>query len=134
MADAKPQSILDKIKQQVAQLSPAEVKEQLAKLQEQKEKQKQYRSGKTKDLTPEQKAKRQAYNKERMKRPEVKKKMKEYRERPEVKEKMKQYRKERYERQKALRARAKELGFIDQKGNLTEKAKVPPTPPKPPQQ
>jgi hypothetical protein len=103
-------SILDRIREQVSALSADEVRAQLAKLQAQKEKQKQYHKP-TGELTPEQKAKRTAYNKARMQKPEVKEKMKEYRERPETKAKMTEYRKERYLRQKALLERAKELGL-----------------------
>lgn len=103
-------SILDKIRAQVGALSADEVREQLTKLQAQKEKQKQYHKPQG-ELTPEQKTKRAQYNKERAAKPEVKEKMKEYRERPETKAKMTEYRKERYLRQKALLERAKELGL-----------------------
>jgi hypothetical protein len=102
-------SVLDKIRSQVDSLSPDQIREQLVKLQAQKEKQKAYRVGK--ELSPEQREKRKAYNKERLAKPGVKDKMKEYRTRPEVKEKMTEYRKRRYQFQKALIARAKELGI-----------------------
>jgi hypothetical protein len=101
--------LLENIRSEVAKLSPDEVMAQLEKLKAQKAKQKEYQ--KSRPLTEEGKQKRAQYNKDRIKRPEVKQKMKEYRERPEVKEKMKTYRQERYERQKALLARAKELGL-----------------------
>jgi hypothetical protein len=103
------ESVLDRIREQVAELSPDEVAAQLVKLKEAREKQKAYRANQ--ELSPEAREKRKEYNKERMQRPEVKQKMKEYRERPEVKEKQKIYRQERYAHQKALLERAKELGL-----------------------
>jgi len=104
--------ILDQIRDQVNKLSPEQVKEQLAKMQAAKAKQTE--RNKERNLSPEQKEKRTAYNKERAARPEVKEKMKEYHQRPEVKDRMKQYRQKRYETNKALIARAKELGLIEQ--------------------
>ena len=111
-APTAPVSLLDKIKAQVASLSPDQVAEQLTKLKAQKAKQKEYRTGSpSKPLTPEQLEKRKEYNKNRLANPEVKEKMKAYRTRPEVKEKMTAYRKARNERIKLLQARAKELGI-----------------------
>lgn len=102
-------SVLEKIRNQVNAMSAEQVRDALEKLKVQKEKQKEYH--KTQVLSPEAREKRKEYNKSRAARPEVKEKMKAYRERPETKEKMTEYRKERYQRQKALIARAKELGL-----------------------
>jgi hypothetical protein len=101
--------LLDEIQNEVASMDADQVREQLARLKEQKAKQVEYR--KTKGSSPEAKAKRTEYNKARSQRDDVKEKMKEYRQRPETKEKQKAYRQERYARQKALLARAKELGI-----------------------
>jgi hypothetical protein len=104
-------NVLSEIKAKIAALSPDQIKEQLAKLQAQKEKQKEYRTGSSKELTPEQKAKRTEYNKNRLAKPEVKEKMKAYRERPDVKAKQVAKRKEKYQFNKALLEKAKELGL-----------------------
>jgi hypothetical protein len=100
-------SLLDRIKAQVAAMDPEQVKIQLVKLKEHKEKQKAKRGS----LNEEQRTKRTAYNKARLARAEVKEKMKAYRSRPEVKEKQKAYRKARVAGQKALLERARELGI-----------------------
>jgi hypothetical protein len=101
--------ILDQIREQVEKLSPDEVRAQLAKLQEQKAKQRERQAGR--ELSPEQLEKRKAYNRERIQRPEVKEKMRAYHQREDVKERMKEYRKTRAEKTKAILARAKELGI-----------------------
>jgi hypothetical protein len=100
-------SLLERIRTQVSQMKPEDVQAALAKIRTQRAKQ----AAKRGELTPEAKAKRTEYNKRRLQRPEVKAKMKEYRTQPAVKERMKEYRKARNERQKAILARAKELGL-----------------------
>jgi hypothetical protein len=107
-AAAPAESLLNRIKAQVASMKPEEVKAALEKIKTQRAK---HVGGPGKPLTPEQKAKRTAYNKERIKRPEVKEKMKAYRSKPEVKARSKEYRKARAEGQKLLLAKAKELGI-----------------------
>lgn len=102
-------NILDQIRDQVNAMSADEVRAELAKVQEQKAKQKERQSAKT--LSPEALEKRKAYNKERTARPEVKAKMKEYHAKPEVKERMKEYRVKRAAQTKAILARAAELGI-----------------------
>ena len=105
-------NILEQIRDQVNALSVDEVRAQLAKVQEQKAKQAERRKAKgSVELTDEQKAKRQEYNRQRMAKPEVKEKMKAYHAKPEVKERMKAYRVKRNERMKAILARAAELGI-----------------------
>ena len=101
--------ILDKIKAEVEKMTPEQIKTELEKLKEHKEKQKEYRQGK--GLSPEQLEKRAAYNKKRMSDPAVKEQMKSYRTKPENVEKRKAYQKTRNERQKAILAKAKELGL-----------------------
>jgi hypothetical protein len=107
-APTAPVSLLDRIKAQVAAMKPEEVKAQLEKIKAQRAK---HGGGKKGPLTPEQKAKRTAYNKQRIQRPEVKEKMKAYRSKPETKAKQKAYRQSRAEKVKLLLAKAKELGI-----------------------
>jgi len=102
---------LDAIKAQVNAMPADQVRAQLAKMQEQKAKQTARNQERNQD--PEVKAKRQEYNKTRNQNPEVVAKRKAYHEKPETKERMKEYRQKRYEMQKALIARAKELGMLD---------------------
>jgi hypothetical protein len=121
-------NILDTIREQVNSLSVDEVKAQLAKINEQKAKQREKHKSKPhayqKALSDEQlaaltdeqreaylakRAKRTEYNKARIQRPEVKAKMKAYHQKPEVKERMKAYHKKRQAEVKAIIARAKEL-------------------------
>lgn len=101
-------SLLEKITAQVASMSKEQVAAQLAKIKAARAKQ----TAKRGELTPEQKAKRTAYNKERMKRPEVKEKMLAYRKSPEAVARRKAYSKQRAEKIKLLVARAKELGIV----------------------
>jgi hypothetical protein len=106
-------SILDQVRAEVSKLTPEQVREKLAKLQERIAKQAEYhKTHRGAAMTPEQKAKRTEYNKKRLADPEVKAKMKAYREKPETKSKQTAYRRKRYAEQKALIARAKELGLI----------------------
>jgi bisphosphoglycerate-dependent phosphoglycerate mutase len=101
-------SILDTIREQVNALSADQVKAELAKIADQKAKQKERMKGRTHGpLSEEQKAKRAEYHQ----RPDVKAKMKEYHAKPEVKARMKEYHKTRNEKTKAILARAKELGI-----------------------
>jgi hypothetical protein len=102
-------NILEQIKAQVDSLSPDEVKAQLARLTEQK--QKQTAKNAERNASPEAKAKRQAYNQTRNSDPNVVEKRKAYHSLPEVKERMKSYRQTRNEKIKALLARATELGL-----------------------
>jgi hypothetical protein len=105
-------NILEQIREQVNSLSADQVREQLLKLQEQKAKQKERAKGRPHGpMTDEQREKRKLYNRERTARPEVKAKMKVYHQKPEVKERMKDYRKKRAAKQKAILARAAELGI-----------------------
>jgi hypothetical protein len=123
--------ILDTIREQVNNLSVDQVREQLAKLQDAKAKQKERQKSKphvyVKALTEEERtalpeeqrvaydakrAKRTAYNQARIAKPEVKAKMKEYHQKPEVKERMKAYHQKRQAKIKAILARAKELGLV----------------------
>jgi hypothetical protein len=106
-------NILEQIREQVNALSPDQVREELAKLQTAKAKQKERQAGKVKGpLTEEQLQKRKEYNRVRIAKPEVKAKMKEYHQRPDVKERMKDYRKTRASKIKAILARAAELGLV----------------------
>jgi hypothetical protein len=100
-------SLLERIKAQVATMKPEDVQAQLAKIREQREKQKARRG----TLSPDALEKRKAYNKARIAKPEVKAKMKEYRQKPETKARMTEYRKARAERTKLILQKAKELGI-----------------------
>lgn len=123
-------SLLDQIRSQVNALSADEVRAQLAKINADKAKQKERQKGKPhqyqKALTAEEyaalteeqrtayddkRAKRTAYNKARLAKPEVKAKMKAYHQKPEVKARMKAYHQKKNATTKAILARAKELGI-----------------------
>jgi hypothetical protein len=128
-------NILDQIRDQVNSLSVDDVKAQLAKINADKAKQKERQKGKPHQyqkaltaeeyaaLTDEQKAaydekraKRTAYNKARLAKPEVKAKMKAYHQKPEVKARMKEYHQKRQASIKAILARAAELGLDPKTG------------------
>ena len=103
------QSVLDRIREQVSELTPEEVKEQLAKLQAAKaEKTVKGTKKRAASGDPE---KRKAYARERSQDPAVKERQREYRNRPEVKERQRQYRQERYKRQQELIKKAMALGI-----------------------
>lgn len=102
-------SLLEKIRGEVAAMNPEQVAEQVAKIKAQREKFRSYVN--TKELTPEEKEKRKAKMKEYTSRPEVKAKMKAYMQREDVKARNKEQYKARREREKAVIARAKELGI-----------------------
>lgn len=103
-------NIIDSFKAQLDKYSPDEIKAQLAKLKEQQARQKE--KNQLRLQNPEAKAKRAAYNATRNANPDVQAKRKAYHEKPEVKARMTEYRKRRNEMQKALIAKAKELGLI----------------------
>jgi glutamate synthase domain-containing protein 2 len=107
-------NILEQIREQVNSLSPDQVRAQLAKLQEQKAKQREKSKGREKGpLSDEQKEKRKLYNRARVAKPEVKQKMKEYHQKPEVKARMKDYRLKREAKVKELIERARVLAVDD---------------------
>jgi len=111
-------NILEQIRAQVNNLSADQVREQLAKMQTQRAKQRERQKGK--ELTEEQLEKRKEYNRTRIQKPEVKAKMKEYHQRPEVKERMKAYRQKRAAMLKAVLARAAELGINPKTGEVEQ--------------
>lgn len=103
--------ILKDVEQTIGQMDEAAVRAELAKIAEaqakRKVKQVEY------NAKPEVQAKRKAYSEEyRKKNPDkFREQRKAYMQKPEVKAKMKAYRKQRNARQKAILARAKELGI-----------------------
>jgi hypothetical protein len=105
-------SILDEVQQSVDQLTPEQLKEQFLAMQERRAKQKAKQTARNAD--PEVKGKRLAYSKAyREKNPEkFKEQRKAYMQKPEVKERMKQYRQKRQAEEKALLAKAREMGLV----------------------
>lgn len=103
--------ILDEVQAQLDSMTPDQLKEEFLKItadrEKRKEKQKEY------NASPEAKEKRQAYSKKyREENPEkFKETRKAYMQKPEVKERLKTYRQERQAREKAILAKAKELGI-----------------------
>lgn len=104
-------SILDEVQAQLDGMTPEQLKAEFLKITEDRAKrqlkQKEY------NASPEAKAKRQEYSKKyREENPEkFKETRKAYMQKPEVKERMKAYRTERQAREKAILAKAKELGI-----------------------
>jgi len=105
-------SVLDRIRAQVASLTADEVKEQLVKLQAVKE-------GKKKSGYVRGSASRGPKGPQSE---EEKERAKEYRNRPEVKEKQRLARKEKYDRQQALIAKAIAMGITGDEKKKKESA------------
>jgi hypothetical protein len=105
---------MDEVNNEVSSMNEEQIRAALAKFKEQADLRKAKQTERNKNLTPEQKAERSARAEAyRLKNPDKFKAQREaYNKKPEVIEKRKAYMKNRNAKQKAILAKAKELGII----------------------